>query len=145
MRNDKKLAHRLRGMLDICGVSREELAGRLGVPVPVVNRWLYGYTAPDVYQFQTIARLFGISYDWLLDGGDGFPSAEELAVKLGLSPETVEALLELGASEDEGVLAAVDEAVCAVIGAVIGAVNAVYGDLLHVADNAAGEMEESRK
>ena len=141
MRNDKKFAHRLRGMLDICGVSREELAGRLGVPVPVVNRWLFGYTAPDVYQFQTIARFFGVSYDWLLDGGDGFPSAEELAVKLGLSPATVEALLELGASEDEGVLTAVDEAVCAVIATV----NAVYGDLLHVADNAAGEMEENRK
>ena len=125
MRNDKEFAHRLRGMLDICGVSREELAGRLGVPVPVVNRWLYGYTAPDVYQFQTIARLFGISYDWLLDGGDGFPSAEELAVKLGLSPETVEALLELGASEDEGVLTAVDEAVSAVIATV----NAVWEDV----------------
>lgn len=124
MRNDKKLAHRLRGMLDICGVSREELAGSLGVPVPVVNRWLFGYTAPDVYQFRAIARLFGISYDWLLDGGDGFPCAEELAVKLGLSPETVEALLELGASEDEGVLATVDEAVCAVIATV----NAVWED-----------------
>ena len=125
MRNDKKLAHRLRGMLDICGVSREELAGCLGVPVPVVNRWLFGYTAPDVYQFQAIARFFGVSYDWLLDGGDGFPSAEELAVKLGLSPATVEALLELGASEDEGVLAAVDGAVCAVITTV----NAVWEDV----------------
>ena len=125
MRNDKKLAHRLRGMLDICGVSREELAGCLGVPVPVVNRCLFGYTAPDVYQFQAIARFFGVSYDWLLDGGDGFPSAEELAVKLGLSPATVEALLELGASEDEGVLAAVDGAVCAVITTV----NAVWEDV----------------
>ena len=125
MRNDKKLAHRLRGMLDICGVSREELAGSLGVPVPVVNRCLFGYTAPDVYQFQAIARFFGVSYDWLLDGGDGFPSAEELAVKLGLSPATVEALLELGASEDEGVLTAVDEAVSAVIATV----NAVWEDV----------------
>ena len=141
MDNTKKFAHRLRGMLDICGVSREELAGSLDVPVPVVNRWLFGYTAPDVYQFQAIARFFGISYGWLLDGGDGFPRAEELAVKLGLSPETVEALLELGVSEDEGVLTAVDEAVCAVIATV----NAVYGDLLRVVDSATGEMEESRK
>ena len=125
MRNDKEFAHRLRGMLDICGVSREELAGSLGVPVPVVNRCLFGYTAPDVYQFQAIARFFGVSYDWLLDGGDGFPSAEELAVKLGLSPATVEALLELGASEDEGVLTAVDEAVSAVIATV----NAVWEDV----------------
>jgi len=141
MRNDKKFARRLRGVLDISGVSREELAGRLGVPVPVVNRWLFGYTVPDVYQVQAIARFFGISCDWLLDGGDRFPSAEELAVKLGLSPETVEALLDLADSESEDVLAAVDDAVFAVIGAV----NAVYGDLLCVADNATGEMEESRK
>ena len=90
-----------------------------------MNRCLFGYTAPDVYQFQAIARFFGVSYDWLLDGGDGFPSAEELAVKLGLSPATVEALLELGASEDEGVLTAVDEAVSAVIATV----NAVWEDV----------------
>ena len=57
-----------------------------------------------------------------------------LAVKLGLSPETVEALLELAGSESEEVLTAVDDAVCAVIATI----NAVYGDLLAIAGNSGG-------
>ena len=54
-----------------------------------------------------------------------------MAVKLGLFPETVEALLELADSESEEVLTAVDDAVCAVITAI----NAVYGDLLEIAES----------
>ena len=55
-------------------------------------------------------------------------------VKLGLSPETVEALLELAGSESEEVLTAVDDAVCALIATI----NAVYGDLLAIAENSGG-------
>ena len=54
------------------------------------------------------------------------PNADALAVKLGLSPETVEALLDLADSESEEVLTAVDDAVCAVIAAI----SAVYDNLL---------------
>ena len=50
----------------------------------------------------------------------------------------MEALLELAASEDGGVLTAVDDAVCAVAVTI----NAVCDDLLRVADNAAGEDVE---
>ena len=133
--NPKNFDRRLRNLLILSGVRREELACHLGVSVPVVNRWLNGSSAPDVYQFQSIANYFGMPYEWFLEVGDGFPSAEELAVRLGLSPETVEALRELAGSGNEGVLTAVDDAVCAVIGAI----NAVYDDLLRVADGAAGE------
>ena len=76
-------------------------------------------------------------YDWFLEAKGGIPNADELAVKLGLSPETVEALLELAGSESEEVLTAVDDAVCAVVATI----NAVYGDLLRVADNAAEEVQ----
>ena len=54
-------------------------------------------------------------YDWFLEADGGVPNADDLAVKLGLSPETVEALLELAGSESEEVLTAVDDAVCAVV------------------------------
>ena len=94
-----------------------------------------------MYQFREIAHFFGMPYDWFLEDNGGIPDTDDLAVKLGLSPETVEALLELANSESEDVLTAVDDAVCAVIGTI----NAVYDDLLRVADNAVGEMEESRK
>lgn len=128
--NPKNFDRRLRNLLILSGVRREELACHLGVSVPVVNRWLNGSSAPDVYQFQSIANYFGMPYEWFLGVGDGFPSAEELAVRLGLSPETVEALRELAGSGNEGVLAAVDDAVCALIGAVC----AAYGEVLPIAE-----------
>lgn len=128
--NPKNFDRRLRNLLILSGVRREELACHLGVSAPVVNRWLNGSSAPDVYQFQSIANYFGMPYEWFLEVGDGFPGAEELAEKLGLSPETVEALRELAGSGNEGVLTAVDDAVCAVIGAVC----AAYGEVLPIAE-----------
>lgn len=121
-----KFDRRLKHLLSISGVERGELARHLGVSVPTVNRWINGIGTPNVYQFREIAHFFGMPYDWFLEDGGGIPNTDDLAVKLGLSPETVEALLELAALESEEVLTAVDDAVCAVISAV----NAVYGDLL---------------
>lgn len=126
---------RLKSVLSASLVERGELARHLGVSVPTVNRWLNGISTPNVYQFREIAHFFGMPYDWFLEDNGGIPDTDDLAVKLGLSPETVEALLELANSESEDVLMAVDDAVCAVIGAI----NAVYDDLLRVADGAAGE------
>ena len=141
MNQDKNIFdRRLKEVLSASLVERGELARHLGVSVPTVNRWLNGISTPNVYQFREIAHFFGMPYDWFLEDDGGIPNADALAVKLGLSPETVEALLELAASESEEVLTAVDDAVCAVVATI----NAVYDDLLRVADNAAGEMEESR-
>ena len=136
MDQDKNIFdRRLKEVLSASLVERGELARHLGVSVPTVNRWLNGISTPNVYQFREIAHFFGMPYDWFLEDNGGIPDTDDLAVKLGLSPETVEALLELANSESEDVLTAVDDAVCAVIGAV----NAVYGELLDIADGAAGE------
>ena len=132
--NDNIFDRRLRGLLVVSGVERGELARYLGVSVPTLNRWLNGISTPNAYQFRAIAHYFGMPYDWFLEDNGGIPDVDDLAVKLGLSPETVEALLELAASEDEGVLTAVDDAVCAVIATI----NAVYGDLLAIAENSGG-------
>jgi transcriptional regulator with XRE-family HTH domain len=132
--NDNIFDRRLRGLLVASGVERGELARYLGVSVPTLNRWLNGISTPNAYQFRAIAHYFGMPYDWFLEDNGGIPDVDDLAVKLGLSPETVEALLELAASEDEGVLTAVDDAVCAVIATI----NAVYDDLLAIAENSGG-------
>lgn len=132
--NNNIFDRRLRGLLDTSGVERGELARHLGVSVPMVNRWLGGISTPNAYQLREIAHYFGMPYDWFLEDGGGVPNADDLAVKLGLSPETVEALLELAGSESEEVLTAVDDAVCAVISTI----NAVYGDLLAIAENSGG-------
>ena len=136
--NNNIFDRRLKGLLSASGVERGELARHLDVSVPTVNRWLNGISTPNAYQFREIAHFFGMPYDWFLEDEGGVPNADDLAVKLGLSPETVEALLELAGSESEEVLTAVDDAVCAVIATI----NAVYDDLLRVADNAAGEVVE---
>ena len=85
MESTKNFDQRLRDLLIISGVRREDLACHLGVSVPMVNRWLNGSSVPDVYQFQSIANYFGMPYEWFLEVGDGFPSAEKLAARLGLS------------------------------------------------------------
>ena len=132
--NNNIFDRRLRGLLSASGVERGELARHLDVSVPTVNRWLNGISTPNAYQLREIAHYFGMPYDWFLEAKGGIPNADDLAVKLGLSPETVEALLELAGSESEEVLTAVDDAVCAVITAI----NAVYGDLLEIAESSGG-------
>ena len=129
---------RLKDVLSASGVERGELARHLGVSVPTVNRWLNGISTPNVYQFREIAYFFGLPYDWFLEDKGSIPNVDDLALKLGLSPETVEALLELAGAESPEVLTAVDDAVCAVIATI----SAVYDDLLRVADSAAkGDFE----
>ena len=132
--NNNIFDRRLKAILSASGVERGELARHLGVSVPTVNRWLNGISTPNAYQLREIAHYFGMPYDWFLEAKGGIPNADDLAVKLGLSPETVEALLELAGSESEEVLTAVDDAVCAVIATI----NAVYGDLLAIAENSGG-------
>ena len=116
MNKTKKFDRRLRNLLTLSGMTRADLACRLGVPVPVVNRWLNGASAPDVYQFRAIAQLFGIPYEWFLD--DDFLNAAELAARLGLSEDTVEGLLELAESESTDVLDMMDDAIYAMVSAV---------------------------
>ena len=132
--NNNIFDRRLRGLLSASGVERGELARHLGVSVPTVNRWLNGISTPNVYQFRAIVHFFGLPYEWFTEDEGGIPNVDDLAVKLGLSPETVEALLELAGSESEEVLTAVDDAVCAVIATI----NAVYDDLLAIAGNSGG-------
>ena len=116
MKNTKKFDHRLRNLLTLSGTTKAELACHLGVPVPVVNRWLNGITAPDVYQFRAIARFFGIRYAWFLD--DEFPCAAELAARLGLSADTVAGLLTLAEGAQTEVLDSLDDAIYAMVSAV---------------------------
>lgn len=48
------------------GYTQEELANRLGVTTPAVNKWENGVTLPDIAMLAPLARLLGISVDTLL-------------------------------------------------------------------------------
>lgn len=47
-------------------MTQEEMANRLGVTAPAVNKWEKGNSLPDVAMLVPIARLLGISLDTLL-------------------------------------------------------------------------------
>ena len=139
---ENKFDHRLKNLLTVSGVERGELARHLGVSVPTVNRWLNGISTPNVYQFREIAHFFGMPYDWFLEDGDGRPGADDLAVKLGLSPETVETLLDMvSEGGNEAVLEAVDNTLCAALSVIDG----VFDDLDRFVGHAMVRMEESDK
>lgn len=47
-------------------MTQEEMAGRLGVTAPAVNKWENGNSMPDIMLLAPIARLLGITLDTLL-------------------------------------------------------------------------------
>ncbi len=111
----KKFDKCLRNLFTVSGTRCEDLAGHLGVAVPVVRRWANGASAPDVYQFKEIADFFGVPYGWFLGPDDGGPTAEQMAVRLGLREEVVEDMMVLAETEADEVLTALDEAVSAAV------------------------------
>ena len=53
---------------DRAGLSQMELANQLGVSRQAVSRWESGDTTPSVDKLKTLARIYGVSLDWLLKG-----------------------------------------------------------------------------
>ncbi len=109
-------SRRLHDLFTAAAFTHEELAKLLNVSVQTVRQWENGSRVPDVLQFQKIAGLTGLPYDWFLD--DPTLSPSEVAALLGLSEDTVLLLSELAAHEPKGVLDAVDDAVYAVLDAI---------------------------
>lgn len=60
------------------GLTQEEMANRLGVTTPAVNKWEKNNTLPDVSLLAPIARLLGITTDTLLSFRDDL-TEEEIA------------------------------------------------------------------
>ena len=60
------------------GITQEEMAKRLGVTAPAVNKWEKNNTQPDIALVAPIARLLGISTDTLLSYKESL-SQEEIA------------------------------------------------------------------
>ena len=58
------------------GFTQEEVAKRLGVTTPAVNKWENGNTQPDISLIAPIARLFGITTDTLLSFKDDLTDEE---------------------------------------------------------------------
>ena len=48
------------------GMTQEQLAERLGVTAPAVNKWEKGATCPDLMLLSPLARLLGVDLNELL-------------------------------------------------------------------------------
>jgi transcriptional regulator with XRE-family HTH domain len=57
-------------------LTQEEMANRLGVTAPAVNKWENGNSMPDITLLAPIARLLGISLDTLLSFQEELTSEE---------------------------------------------------------------------
>ena len=110
MKKTNHFSRTLQNLLMISGTDAAELALSLGIGLPVVNRWLNGAAAPDVYQLQKIADWFGMPCSYFFEGGQTH-SVSEMAARLGLREETIELLEALSDTEPEEVLDALDDAV----------------------------------
>lgn len=58
------------------GITQEEMANRLGVTAPAVNKWERGNAVPDVALLAPIARLLKITTDELLSFRDKLTDEE---------------------------------------------------------------------
>ena len=67
------------------GYTQEEMAKRLGVTTPAVNKWENGNSNPDIELLAPIARLLHISLDILLSFHENLTDLEieELIHKMG--------------------------------------------------------------
>ena len=59
------LREKLIVLRDRAGLSQMELADRLGVSRQAVSRWESGDTTPTMDKLKTLARIYGVSLDWL--------------------------------------------------------------------------------
>ena len=58
-------------------MTQEEMANRLGVSAPAVNKWERGVSMPDISLLAPIARLLGVSLEELLSYNESLTPAEE--------------------------------------------------------------------
>ena len=58
------------------GLTQEEMANRLGVTTPAVNKWENGNSNPDIELLAPIARLLHISLDTLMSFREELTAAE---------------------------------------------------------------------
>ena len=65
----------IRELREIRGLSREELAQKVGVAPGVIERWERGEEHPDETQLEFLAGLFGVATADLT-GHQGLPRAE---------------------------------------------------------------------
>jgi len=83
--SDMKLYEKIQYCRKNAGMSQEMFAEKLSVSRQSVSKWETGTAAPDLDNLVAIARLFGVTTDWLL-----MEDAPEVSAEQSASPEKTE-------------------------------------------------------
>ena len=67
-----EIADRLRRGREYIGLSQEEVANALGIPRPAVSNIESGTRRVEAVELDRLARLYGLSINYLLTGSEGF-------------------------------------------------------------------------
>ncbi len=83
------ISARIRELRNEQGISQEQLAIKVGVSRQAVTKWETGAGAPDIENLATLARVFGVTVDEILNGGAATTatSAYESVTSLDLEQE----------------------------------------------------------
>lgn len=64
------LGTRIRGQREKCRLTQAQLANSLTITAQAVSKWERGENAPDIAILRTLAKVLGVSVDWILSGDD---------------------------------------------------------------------------
>jgi len=66
----KDIGNKIRGQREKRGLKQQDIANALDISPQAVSKWERGENAPDVTVLKPLARLLGVSVDWLLSVHD---------------------------------------------------------------------------
>ena len=76
----QKIGHRISALRRSRGMTQTELAERLGISFQAVSSWERGNAMPDIAKLPELARMFGVTIDWLLGSPEAVPDQPEAEV-----------------------------------------------------------------
>ena len=68
--NQEKVGKRIRGKREERGLSQKALAEAVGISPPAINRFEKGIKAPSIDTLAKLAKVLGVSTDFLLGSGE---------------------------------------------------------------------------
>jgi class 3 adenylate cyclase len=74
------LGSRIRARREKQGLKQQDVANALGVSPQAVSKWERGENAPDIASVTPLARLLGVTVEWILEGGAGARDVFEATV-----------------------------------------------------------------
>jgi class 3 adenylate cyclase/DNA-binding XRE family transcriptional regulator len=84
-----QVGHRIRQRREQVGLRQRDLADALQLSAQAVSKWERGENAPDIGLLPDLARILGITTDWLLAGFDDEPDLLKALERIAMGDTTV--------------------------------------------------------